>query len=57
MLAETGIEYVERTVILIGDRVVCKIFHFELYTETFVVFATFELLISILFGQSLECVK
>lgn len=54
MLAKARIEYVERTVILICGRVVGEVLHLEFHTETLIILAALELLISILFGQSLQ---
>lgn len=51
---ECSIEDVQRTIINGTLHVIGKVFHLHFHTVPFVVFATFELLISILLGQSLR---
>ncbi len=53
-LAKTTVKYIQGTVILIVVHIVNKIFHLELYTVSFIIFATFKLLIAIFFGQPLK---
>lgn len=54
-LAEATVENVQRTVVLRLSHVFHVILHFHFNAIAFIVFATFELLITVLFVQTIHC--